>query len=378
MDRPPARNASTASLWTAAACSLRRLSARRTVGCSRAKGGPSLDPSSPPAAIHTGKSTIATANAPPPKPPLVGRGCDGRLADGVVGAGVFAEAAADALLGRNLQVPLRHARGKAEDRAVGAQPAAVRPPDEHSHDEKTPAENEHVHVAAEAKQRHEGIVAANEEGRVGRGQQDGGAEVNKRQQPEGVIEPERDFLRADGDKLLDGAQGADRGAKRPPEEEREGQRQGEDRHGRRRHGIGRIAQRQGDVLNGADGTDAAFSPESQPGQGNDGQQKKPPPRPPHDRQPACQPQRGRQGRHVEPLPPLGQRGGVLGLRDLVMAEAGHGDEVSRNRPGGQKNAASNERNRNRSDDPPHDLSSPVFATRGLSQFSSDENGTVPF
>ena len=266
---------------------------------------------------------------PPRRYALGGRRGHGRLADGAVGTGIFAQAALHAPHGRNPQVPPGNARKQRQDRPVGTEPAAVGPADEQPHAQEPRAEGQHRGAGAEAEQAHERIVAADDPGRARSREEHGRSQVDVGQESQGMIDPRRHLHGPHGDNFLHGPQRADRGAKCPPEEEREDQRQREEGNHHSARGVVLVEDGLSDVLDGPDRADAAFPPEPQPAERDDGEQEQARSRPAFHGEQRGRRQGRRQKRQVRVVAPRRSRRRVLRLRNRMVLEFGRRQRIGR-------------------------------------------------
>jgi hypothetical protein len=120
----------------------------------------------------------------------------------------------------------------------------------------------------------ERIVAADQEiarDRRPHRQENRGREVDVLQQAERVVQTARYLNRFQDHQLLDRAEWAHAAAKGPAKEQRHQQRQEEHRGHDDGDGISRVGERDGDILNRANGADAALPVESEIGDAADGQ-----------------------------------------------------------------------------------------------------------
>ena len=167
-----------------------------------------------------------------------------RLPYSAEGAGGLAEPALAAVVGSHLQPPFGHRTGQLEQRAVGTQKPAIRPPHKHRQDQQARPRQHHQRAPAHSEHGDKRVVFANEERAAGRGEQDSRAQVHERQQAQAMVQPGGQLDRLEQHQILQRPVRADRRAERPACKQGKGQRQHKKGQHPHRHGVPAVAQRQ--------------------------------------------------------------------------------------------------------------------------------------
>ena len=142
---------------------------------------------------------------------------------------------------------------------------------------------------------------ADDECAARRGEQHARTQVDVGQHAQRLLQPGRQLHRLEQHQILQRAMRADRSAESSSAEQREHERQDEERADRHRHRIAAVAQAERDVLQGADGADAALAPESEVEHRENGERHEPFARARLIDQPASEPEASGEHRHVQVL-----------------------------------------------------------------------------
>jgi len=200
----------------------------------------------------------------------------------------------------------RKPRHQAQQYAIRAEEAAIRPGDEHARQQETGSQVKVGSVAVEPEKSDEGIVSANNEPGLGGSEQNGRSDVDIGYHAQGDGQFSWQLDRLEHDKVLDRSQGTDGGTEDSPEKEREQEWQGKENDHRDRGGVIRAKKRKGHVLDRPDGAYATLLEKTEVAQAEQHEPKQTAPGSSLDRQPSCQAQGQNQHSDVDPL--LGFRG----------------------------------------------------------------------
>ena len=247
------------------------------------------------------------------------------VADRAEGAGCLAEAAVNALLGRDRHALARKRREQLQQHRVGADETAIGPANEHAQRQDHRSDEDDVRCAAghalvaEAEEADERVVAADDkvaaDGRV----HDAQPQVDVGEEAQAMFQPGWHVDRLPEHDVLDRAQRANTGAEHAAEEQSGQERQHEDQGDCDGKRVAIAAGAVRHILDRTDRADAAGAVEAKVEQREDHHSEDAPPRALPESHPTRDGQSGRQQAHVDPVPVSGfQRRGDR-LRHCVAA-----------------------------------------------------------